>query len=86
MTISDHLLEILCCPETKQPVKILDEAKLKKLNELIGQKAIKNRDGQVIKDTITEAIITVDGKTIYRIDEGIPVMLIDEAIAADQLR
>lgn len=86
MPISDHLLKILCCPETKQPVKMLDEAKLQKLNELIGQNAIKNREGQLLKDTIPEAIITIDEKTIYRIDEGIPVMLIDEAIMADQIQ
>ncbi|MEE9443620.1 MAG: Trm112 family protein [candidate division Zixibacteria bacterium] len=85
MPINDQLLEVLCCPNTKQPVKMLDEEKLKRLNELIGEGIIKNREGQVLKDTIPEAIITVDEKTIYRIDEGIPVMLIDEAIAANQL-
>jgi uncharacterized protein YbaR (Trm112 family) len=26
-----------------------------------------------------------DGKTIYRIDEGIPIMLIEKGIAADYL-
>jgi len=30
-------------------------------------------------------LITKDGKTIYRIDEGIPIMLIEKGIAADYL-
>jgi uncharacterized protein YbaR (Trm112 family) len=33
---------------------------------------------------LREALITADGKWIYRIDDGIPVLLVDEAIAASQ--
>ena len=35
MPISDDLLEILCCPETKVPVEMLSAERLERLNQQI---------------------------------------------------
>jgi uncharacterized protein YbaR (Trm112 family) len=83
--IHEEMLKILCCPVTKVPVKMLPEDKLAKLNELVEQKKIKNAEGHVVDRKLEEALITEDGKTIYRVDEGIPVMLDYEGIPGDQL-
>jgi uncharacterized protein YbaR (Trm112 family) len=83
--IHEEMLKILCCPVTKVPVKMLAEDKLKKLNDLIEEHKIKNAEGKQVERTLEEALITEDGKTIYRVDEGIPVMLDYEGIPGDQL-
>ncbi len=85
MPIRDDLLKILCCPVSKQPVKMLESDKLKKLNDLIESKSIKDNEGKIVEQPIIEALVTVDDKTIYRIDDEIPVMLVDASIDAVQL-
>jgi uncharacterized protein YbaR (Trm112 family) len=85
MPIKQELLSILCCPATKVPVEMLTEEKLQKLNALIFQKKIRYQDKSLVDTCLTEGLITKDGKTIYRIDEGIPIMLIEKGIAADCL-
>ena len=75
------LLDILCCPVTKQPLALLDKAELAALNEAIAAGGVPRADGGTQSDPISEGLITRDHQTLYRIDDGIPVLLADEAIA-----
>ena len=75
------LLDILCCPVTKQPLALLDARELDALNAAIGRGEVKRADGSRQEAVLREGLITRDHRTIYRIDEGIPVLLADEAIA-----
>lgn len=79
-----RLLDILCCPVTKTPVKLLSHAQLDALNREISQHAAKTTAGAEVRSTLGAGLITTDGKLIYRIDDDIPVMLADEAIATTQ--
>ncbi len=85
MPIKKELLEILCCPVSKQPVEVLAKDQLAEINELISQGKIHNAEGTTVDSQIEEALITTDGKTIYRIDDGIPVMLVDMGIPTEQV-
>ena len=85
MAISDEMVKILCCPVTKQPVRLIDKSQLAKLNEKITQGSIKDKDGAAVRDSVEDALITEDGKTIYRIDDDIPVMLAVAGIDSSQL-
>jgi len=83
--IDRELLEILCCPKTKVPVEMLSEDKLKAVNDRIGRGDVKTVDGSKVDKPLDAGLITEDGRTIYRIDDDIPIMLIDEGIPADQI-
>jgi uncharacterized protein YbaR (Trm112 family) len=85
MPIKKELLDILCCPVTKEPVEMLPADKLARLNDLIVTGSITTVDGKPVEAKIAEALITTDGKTIYRIDDDIPVMLVDMGIPTDQI-
>lgn len=85
MPISDDLLQILCCPRTKVPVQMLPGDQLTKLNEQISKGTVKYLDESTVDKPLDEGLITEDGKTVYRIDDGIPVMLVDQGISTDQL-
>lgn len=85
MPIRKDLLEMLVCPVTKQPLDILPAEKLAQLNALIQQGRIQNVGGAKVEASVVEALITTDGKTIYRIDEDIPIMLAEEGIPAGQV-
>ncbi|MBI1356247.1 MAG: hypothetical protein GC160_18040 [Acidobacteria bacterium] len=83
--MSDDLLEILCCPETKVPVEMLAADRVEKLNRQIAAGKVTAVGGETVQKPVQEALITTDGKTIYRIDDNIPVMLVDQGVATRQL-
>jgi len=80
MPISSELLEILVCPETKQPVAMAGEETLAQLNQKIAAGSVRNRGGDKVERPITEGLIREDAAVLYPVDDGIPVMLIEESI------
>ena len=84
MPISADLLEILCCPETKVPVEMLSADKLAALNARVSAGEAAYADGGKVEKPLQEGLITTDGKTVYRIDDDIPVMLVDKGIPTRQ--
>ncbi len=80
MPISQELLEILVCPETKQPVAPADDALIAKINGEIESGRLRNRGGDKVSDPIAEGLLREDGQILYVVDDGIPVMLIEESI------
>jgi uncharacterized protein YbaR (Trm112 family) len=80
MVVSKELLEILVCPETKQPLKLAGEEVLARLRAEVEAGRLRNRGGQPVAQPITEGLVREDGKVLYPVDDGIPVMLIEESI------
>ncbi len=81
--IDKELLDILCCPETKEDVFLANAQLIEKLNSLIEKNELKNRAGEIVKEKINGGLIRNDKKYIYPIREDIPIMLIDEALPLD---
>lgn len=79
------LLDILACPATRQPLAVLEAAGLDALNRAIGAGDVRRNDDTSQSEPIREALVTRDRKTLYRIDDGIPVLLVEEGIATGQL-
>jgi len=80
-----RLLDILCDPVTKTPVKPLSRTQLDALNREIARDAVKTTAGASVGAALKAGLITTDGKVIYRIEDDIPVMLADEGIGTTQL-
>ena len=78
------LLDILCCPVTKQSLALLNAAELEALNQAIAGGGLARQDGSLQVEPVREGLVTRDHQTLYRIDDGIPVLLADEALAASQ--
>jgi len=85
MAIDKKLLNILRCPVTKQHVFILNEQQLSLINEAIANDNLFYTDGQKVNGPLEEALVTENKKRVYRIEDGIPVMLEDESIATEQI-
>lgn len=79
------LLDLLACPTSRQSLAPLDSRGLQALNQAIGEGGVVRDDGSRQVDPIREALVTRDRKRIYRIDDGIPVLLAEEAIATAQV-
>lgn len=85
MTIPDSLLDILCCPVSHEPLRPLEKTRLKTLNAEVDASRLLYVDGSIVEVPLTEALITRDGKVVYGIDKGIPVLLPDRGIGTTQL-
>ena len=85
MPIDPKLLDILCCPISKQPVFPLSEEKLAAVNAAIATGQVTQANNTVVATPLGEGLITKNKQRIYRIDDGIPVMLEEESIAVEQI-
>jgi uncharacterized protein YbaR (Trm112 family) len=79
------LLDILACPATRQPLGMLDATGLEAMNRAIATGTVRRMDDNAQSEPLREALLTRDRKTVYRIDDGIPVLLIEEGIATSQV-
>ena len=79
------LLAILCCPVTHKGLSMARADQIKAINNAIEEGRLKNRDGESLDDKLKEALITDDGKTMYPIDDGIPVLLEGSSVSMEQL-
>lgn len=78
--IDKELLDILACPETKEPVHLADQQLIDELNARIAKGEVKNRGGKKVEKKIDGGLVREDGAYLYPIEDDIPIMLIEEAI------
>jgi uncharacterized protein len=78
--IDSELLKILCCPETHQELRAPEAAMVDQLNRQIAAGTLRNRGGQPVTEKLDGGLVRADGKYLYPVRQGIPLMLIDEAI------
>lgn len=85
MPVDGKLLEILCCPVSKTPLRHLEVSRLEKLNKAIEAGEVQYVRGEKVSTPLSEALITEDSKVIYPIEDSIPVLLEDRGIGTTQL-
>ena len=85
MPIDPELLEILVCPETRQPLTVVGAELLEHLNAAVAEGKAATRDGEAVSEPVTEGLLRDDGRVLYPIRQGIPIMLIDESIEVGDL-
>ncbi len=80
-----RLLDILCCPSTRQPLQLLDSDGLEAVNRAVAAGSLRRADGSMQAEPLRDGLLTRDRKILYRIDDGIPVLLADESISTTQV-
>jgi uncharacterized protein YbaR (Trm112 family) len=80
-----RLLTILRCPVTYMELSLARSTTLKEVNAAIDAGKLSNRDGRVLDRRLDEALISDDGKVMYPVANGIPVLLEGESINMEQL-
>jgi uncharacterized protein len=68
LSMDEGLLEILCCPVSRQPLRMADATAVKEAAA---------RSGRAIE----EGLIREDGQVFYPIQKGIPLLIPEEGIA-----
>lgn len=82
--IAPDLLAILCCPETKQEVCLLESAIVERLNQRISRGELKTKGGRPVTEKIDGGLLRKDKTVAYPIRDQIPIMLIEEGILIEE--
>ena len=80
MPVSEELIEILVCPESRQPVRPARPDELEALNVRIREGGCRNRGGEPVQKELDAGLVREDGRVLYPVEDDIPVMLVEESI------
>ena len=82
--IDQQLISILACPETREAVSLADKALIENLNRKIEAGQLVNRVGETVTEPISGGLVREDGRYLYVIRDGIPVMLVEQGIPLEE--
>lgn len=80
-----RLLTILRCPVSHKGLSVLKKDQLERVNAAILAGKLVNHEGAKLAEPLAEALVTDDGKRLYPVADGIPVLLEGESIRMEQL-
>lgn len=78
--LAPDFLSILRCPDDRSTLVEADDAMVAALNGAIAARKLRNRGGDVVERSLDGALVRADRTLAYPIIDGIPVLLVDEAI------
>jgi len=78
--MNKELLKLLACPEDHSRLSLADEALLAEVNQAISAGSLKNKAGQTVSTPLSDGLVRADRSILYPVVDGIPMMLVDEAI------
>jgi uncharacterized protein len=84
MMIDPEFLAMLVCPTSRQPLREATEAELSSINARIQAGAVRNRGGSPVAAVLTAGLTTTDGAWLYAVQEGIPILLAQDAIPTSE--
>lgn len=82
--LNQDFLQLLACPETKQPLHLADEGTVQRLNDAIKRGAVVNRGQKKVEQPVEALLVREDRQVAYPVWDEIPCLLIDEGISLNE--
>ena len=82
---SPEMLELLRCPESGSRLTLLQPEQIVRLNQIVQEKKLCDRSGQMVSAELESAAINQDQSWIYPVRDGIISLIKDKAIAGSSL-
>ena len=73
--VRPDVLETLCCPVGKKPLRVMAPRELHALNARITQGCATYATGERVADALEDGLATADGTAAYRVRDGVPILL-----------
>ena len=83
MPLDPDFLSILVCPQTRKPLRHASADEVQRVNDAIRAGHARNRGGQAVTEAIEEGLVPEGEEVVYPIQQGIPVLLTQEAIVVE---
>jgi uncharacterized protein YbaR (Trm112 family) len=80
MATTDTFADTLRCPQTQQPLRPIDSAKLDELNKAIRGGELQNEAGDAVEQTLDGGLVREDDAVVYPIRDGVPNLLVPDRI------
>ena len=77
------LVDILCCPVTRGPLRLASAAEVGAINAAIDRGTVANEAGKPVREPVSAALVATEGERVYRVDDGIPVLLAEESFRVE---
>jgi uncharacterized protein YbaR (Trm112 family) len=74
------LLPFLVCPDTRQALEVAGGEVVSALNARLAGGQVRNQAGQAVAAPLEGGLLRADGRVLYPIRNGIPVLLVEEGI------
>jgi uncharacterized protein YbaR (Trm112 family) len=84
--LAPDFLKILRCPDDRSTLAEADARMLAALNRAVDDGKLRNRGGEIVERHLDGGLIRSDGAYVYPIIDGIPVLLVDEAVPLAQIK
>lgn len=78
--IDKDLLAILICPESQQSLAEAGPDLLGRVNDLVRKGGLANKGGVEVKEPLEAGLVRSDGRVLYPVRSGIPVLLVEEGL------
>jgi uncharacterized protein YbaR (Trm112 family) len=78
--VDKELLELIVCPQTRQALREASSELLASVNARVARGELSNQGGTKLQVPLEEALVRQDGRVLYPVLDGIPVLLVEEAI------
>ena len=75
MLVEHDLLETLCCPVSKWPLRVMTPQEVQEVNTAIVGDRTSYADGVRVTEPMEGALATIDEASVYAIREGVPALL-----------
>ena len=81
--VDRELLELLACPETRQKLREAPKELLERLNARIARGELTNVGGAIVREPVESGLLREDGRRLYPVLDGIPMLIRDEGLSVD---
>lgn len=79
--MDESFLSLLRCPRTCGELRLAGAEELAGYNEGVGEGRLSNAAGRKLTQAMEDALVSECGGWLYPVHEGIPVLLVEEAVA-----
>ncbi len=77
-----EFVDMLCCPVGRSALRVMTESELAELNAAAARSRARYAGGAAVAEPLQAGLVTADGASFYRVQDGVPVLLPQERIVA----